>query len=449
MSAARGEFSSRFGFVMAAAGSAVGLGNIWGFPTNAASNGGAAFLFVYLILALLLAYPALMAELIIGRYAKSNAVDALLSVSQSPGTRTLAVIVGFAGMITVSLILSFYAIVSGWMTAYFLDPLFRLFGMDGVASWLTTDSIARNSLFVAVFMLLTVYVVSAGVKNGIEKWASRLMPMLIVILVLLIIYVFTLEGAMEGLRAYLLPDFARLGDPRLIVDAMGQAFFSLSLGVGTMLVYASYLRKDEKLPTLGAMVASLDVGIAVLAGLLIVPAMYVATSNGVEIFDADGGLIAGPGLILSVLPDLFNTMGGIGIPVAFAFFMLMTIASLTSSISMLEVPVSYLVEKHQVVRTKATVALGTVVAIVCLIIVFNFSTMFDAVVNLTTVYSQPLLGVFFCVFVGWIWNRNSILEEIRQGFPEAQSSLFWKIWPAYIRFVCPVAILVVYANTLL
>ena len=183
MATSRGEFTSRFGFLMAASGSAVGLGNIWGFPTNAASNGGAAFLFVYLILVFALAYPALMAELIIGRHARANAVTALRSISSGYKSRMLALIVGFAGIITVSFILSFYAIVSGWMLAFFFDPLARLMGMNGLAQWLTQDqdAVFRNSLFVIVFMVATVYIISAGVKEGIEKWASLLMPSLLLI----------------------------------------------------------------------------------------------------------------------------------------------------------------------------------------------------------------------------------------------------------------------------
>ena len=318
MAAPRGEFSSRFGFLMAASGSAVGLGNIWGFPTKAASNGGAAFLFAYLVLAFALAYPALMAELIIGRYARANAVTALRAISPGDKSRVAALAVGFAGILTVSFILSFYAIVSGWMIAFFFDPLARLLGMDGAAQWLTTDAVLRNSIFVVLFMTVTVFIISAGVKDGIEKWASRLMPSLIAILILLIIYVLTLPGASDGLRAYLVPDFSRLTEPALLVDAMGQAFFSLSLGVGTMLIYGSYISKKENLPTTGGLVALLDIGIAVLAGLLILPSMYVALANGVEIFDAEGGLIAGPGLIVSVLPALFNTMGAIGVFVAIA-----------------------------------------------------------------------------------------------------------------------------------
>lgn len=448
MAAARGEFSSRFGFLMAASGSAVGLGNIWGFPTNAASNGGAAFLFVYLLLAFTLAYPALMAELIIGRHTRSNAVGALRQLATGPLSKRLASVVGFTGIVTVSLILCFYSIVSGWMLAWLLNCFAELAGMDALSSWLTTDGESRNALFSVVFMVLTVVVISAGVRDGIEKWASRLMPALVVILLLLIAYVLTLDGAMAGLRAYLVPDIGKAVQPGLVISALGQAFFSLSLGVGTMLIYGSYLSSKENLPLLGGMVALLDTGIAFLAGLLILPAMYVALANGVEIFDADGALVAGPGLIVAVLPALFDTMGGAGIFVALAFFILMTIASLTSSISMLEVPVAYVVETFETPRRKATISIGVIVTLICLLIVYNFDSLFDLVVTVTTQFSQPLLGLSFALFVGWIWQRNGILQELQKGYAGAEHSLFWKIWPFYMRFVVPVAILAVYIQML-
>ena len=444
MAAARGEFSSRFGFLMAATGSAVGLGNIWGFPTNAASNGGAAFLIAYLILTFALAYPALMAELIIGRHARANAVTALKSISTGPRSRVLGIAVGFVGMLTVSFILSFYAIVSGWMIAFFFDSIARLLGLESASQWLTLDAVPRNAIFVVMFMVVTLMIVSAGVKDGIERWASRLMPSLVIILVLLTIYVLTLPGAMDGVRAYLVPDFSRIADPQLLVDAMGQAFFSLSLGVGTMLVYGSYISEKENLPFIGTLVALLDVGIAVLAGLLILPAMYVALSNGVEIFDETGAFIAGPGLIVSVLPALFETMGAAGIFVAMAFFILMTIASLTSSISMLEVPVAYAVEHHSIGRHQASLSIAAVITVISLLVVFYFDPLFDLVVTYTTEFSQPMLALFFCVFVAWIWNRNEVLEELKKGCPDAESGLFWKIWPFYVKFICPIAILLVY-----
>lgn len=449
MSAPRGEFSSRFGFLMAAAGSAVGLGNIWGFPTNAASNGGAAFLFTYLVLAFALAYPALMAELIIGRHAKANAVTALRGLARGPVTEKLGITVGYAGMITVSLILSFYAIVSGWMMAFMFSAVADIVGLIALSQWLATGGLARDSLFTAAFMMLTLYVVNAGVRHGIEKWASRLMPALVLILLALIVYVMTLEGAMDGLRVYLVPDFSQVADTGLLLSALGQAFFSLSLGVGTMLIYGSYVSKRENLPALGGMVTLLDIGIAVTAGLLILPAMYVALASGIEIYDAQGGLIAGPGLIVAVLPALFDQMGDAGVLVGLAFFVLMTIASLTSSISMLEVPVSYVVEERGASRRKAVVILGLSITVISLLLVLNFNTLFDLVVSLTTEYSQPLLGFFFAVFVGWIWHRNGVLAEIKQGCPEAEQGLFWKIWPFYIRYICPLAILAVYAQMLL
>ena len=444
MAAARGEFSSRFGFLMAASGSAVGLGNIWGFPTNTATNGGAAFLFTSLILAFALGYPALMAELIIGRHTRSNAVTALQSISKGRKSQYLALAIGLLGILTVSLILSFYAIVSGWMMAFFLDPITRILGLTSFSQWLTTDTEFRNAIFVVIFMAFTVWIITAGVKDGIEKWASRLMPSLIGILILLILYVFTLPGAMDGLRAYLVPDFSRVADPQLLINAMGQAFFSLSLGVGTMLVYGSYISRDENLPVVGSLVALLDVGIAVLAGLLILPAMYVALESGVQIFDDNGGLIAGPGLIVSVLPALFDNMGSIGLIVALAFFALMTIASLTSSISMLEVPVSFSVENKGMTRPKAAIVIGAVITLISLVIVFNFDPLFDWVVNFTTERSQPLLSLFICIFAAWIWRRNEVLDEIRHGSPEAEQGVFWKVWPFYVKFVCPLAILAVY-----
>ena len=380
MSASRGEFSSKLGFILAAAGSAVGLGNIWGFPTQAASNGGAVFLIIYLIMAFCLAYPALMAELIIGLHAKANAVKALRMISSNKVTSQIGAATGFAGIATASLILSFYAIVAGWTVAYFLAPAMETAGMTRISAWLTTFSVARNLMFTGIFMILTVAIICGGVKDGIEKWSSRLMPSLLIILVLLVFYVLTLDGAGDGVKAYLIPDFSRATDPNLIVSAMGQAFFSMSLGVGTMLIYGSYISDRENLISLGRSVTLVDIGIAVLAGLLIIPAMYVAQKNGVQIYDAAGNLIAEDTLIFTVLPALFDTMGKGGLFVSFAFFVLMSIAALTSSISMLEVPVAYAVENHDMERKRATYLIGGVIMLVSSILVINFDTLFGLAV---------------------------------------------------------------------
>ena len=449
MASARGEFSSRFGFVMAAAGSAVGLGNIWGFPTQAASNGGAAFLLVYLFVAFTLAYPALMAELIIGRHAHANAVTALKRVSNNNAQRAIGGTAGIIGFIVASLILSFYAIVAGWMIAFCLSSLFVLLGGDAAANWLTSFGFTRNIIGMLLFMVLTVAIIARGVQDGIERWSSRLMPALLATLVLLAGYVLTLDGAAEGVRVYLVPDFGRALSPDLILNAMGSAFFSLSLGVGTMLIYGSYLDDKQNLPRIGGMVTAVDIGIAVLAGFLVLPAMYVALHNGVEIFAADGSLLSEDTLIFTVLPALFNTMGVAGTLVSLLFFFLMSIAALTSSISMLEVPVAYVVEEKGLARRKAAYLIGAGIALTATIILLNFETLFGLVVALTTRYSQPLLGFVFCVYAGWIWHRDSLLQEVRKGNPEVARGLFWKIWPWWVRVVCPVVILLIFTQSLI
>ena len=446
--ASREQFSSKTGFVMAAAGSAIGLGNIWGFPTQTASNGGAAFVLVYFVLAFCLAYPALMAELIIGRHARANIVTALRGIATGHWSRRLATMVGCYGVITASLILSFYAIVAGWMLAFLLESISAMLGMAGIAEWLVNFSFERNILFMGLFMALTMAIIAKGVSGGIEKWSTRLMPLLLIILIALIVYVLNQQGAAEGLRLYLLPDFSQI-KPSLIIDAMGQAFFSLSLGVGTMLIYGSYLSKDENLPALGAAVTVVDASIAFIAGLLIIPAIFVAKQYGVEIFTEGGELVAGPDLIFQVLPVLFNSMGEVGVWVAFAFFVLMSIASLTSSISMLEVPVSLATEETSVNRMQATLVIGALIFLISTVILLNFGDLFGLVIDLTTVYSQPLLGVLLCIFVGWVWHRNNLLNEIKQGSPDIEGGLFWKIWPAYVKFFCPVLIMAAFIQSIL
>ena len=442
----RGQFSSRLGFIFAASGSAVGLGNIWGFPTNAAENGGAAFVLMYLILAFLLAYPALMAELIIGRHTRSNMVDAMQAIASGPTAKSVGKLTGILGMVTASLILCFYSIVAGWMIAFLLEPVTVAFNLPALGSWLTDFSLSRNIGFSALFVLLTVLIISSGVEQGIEKWSQRLMPALFVLFAGLIIYVLTQEGAMAGLKVYLVPDFSQMSDPKLIVSAMGQAFFSMSLGVGTMLVYGSYISGDENLPLVGALVTLTDMGVAFLAGLLVLPAMFVAQHLGVTITGEGGSLIAGPDLIFKVLPALFDGMGSAGLLVGLGFFALMSIAAVTSSISMLEVPVSYAVEAHKVDRLKATWLVGLLIFAVSAVISANFDSLFGFVITLTTERAQPLLSMVVCIFAGWVFHRNSILQEIQAGNPDVEQGLFWKIWPGYVKFLCPLLILVTLAQ---
>jgi len=275
------------------------------------------------------------------------------------------------------------------------------------------------------------------------------MPSLLLIMGVLIGYVLTLDGATEGLRVYLFPDPGRALSPDLIIRALGQAFFSLSLVVVSMMIYGSYLPDNANLPALGSTVTLLDIGIAVLAGFLVIPAMYVAMHNGVQIFTDTGMLISEDTLIFTVLPALFNTMGTAGIVVAIVFFLLMIIAALTSSISMLEVPVAFVAETIAVSRRRAAWVIGIAVMLVSTLILANFAALFGFVVSLTTRYSQPILGLLMCVFAGWMWQRSAVLDELRKGNPEIEYSLFWRIWPAYIRYVCPLAILLILLRDLL
>ncbi|MFN2288772.1 MAG: sodium-dependent transporter [Chromatocurvus sp.] len=449
MASDRGEFSSRFGFIMAAAGSAVGLGNIWGFPTQAASNGGAAFLIVYLLLAFVLAYPVLMAELIIGRHAHANAVRALQTIASRPLSRRVGAAAGVVGLIVASFILSFYAIVAGWMLAHCLGSLAALAGAHGLQAWLTGFSLGRNALFMLVFMTATAGIISAGVHQGIERWSSRLMPILLVTMLILVLYVLTLDGAMDGLRVYLLPDFSAALAPSLVIKAMGAAFFSLSLGVGTMLIYGSYLSDSESLPLVGGLVTGVDIGIAVLAGFLVLPSMYVALHSGVGIFTPAGQLISEDTLIFTVLPELFATMGFAGIFVSLLFFFLMAIAALTSSISMLEPPVAYAIEEHGLSRHRAVALISSIIVLISGAILLNFEELFGLVIAATTRYSQPLLGLVFCVYVGWVWHRNGLLKELQRGAAGVEHTLFWRIWPWHVRFVCPLIIAAIFLQNLL
>ena len=448
MSSQRGEFGSRFGFIMAAAGSAVGLGNIWGFPTQAASNGGAAFVVVYLMLAFLLAYPVLMAELTLGRHAHGNMITALAKVSRNGTQRGLGTLVGIVGIFTASLILSFYAIVSGWMIGFGLAYPLNALGATGASTWLSEFSFNRNLLLMLVFMALTMTVVTGGVEKGIERWSKRLMPALIVTLVALALYVLTLDGAAEGLAVYLIPDLSKIWSTDLIFNAMGAAFFSLSLGVGTMLIYGSYISDEEHLPTLGAQVALVDVGIAVLAGFLILPAMYVAADRGVMIFNEAGGLLSEDTLIFVVLPALFDSMNETGTVLALAFFGLMSIAALTSSISMLEVPVSFLVERFQWGRLQAALVATVIISVMSTAIVANFDALFGLVITISTRYSQPLLGLALCLYAGWVWRRDLLLKELAKNEPLIEPTLFMKWWPWYVRFVCPTIVVVILVRTI-
>ncbi|WKE64011.1 sodium-dependent transporter [Gallaecimonas kandeliae] len=430
------QFSSRLGFVLTAAGSAVGLGNIWGFPTQAAQHGGGAFLLLYLLLVFALAYPALVAEMAIGRRGHQEPIADLGSLAGGLGRLT-----GVLGLLAVSAILSFYLIIAGWLLGYMGDAVLKLLGLDW--PWLTHFSLGRNLVLGSLFGLLTWYVVQRGLQEGIEKWSRRLMPALLVVLVVLACYVLTLPGGSEGLTAYLTPDPQKLKDPGLWLAATGQAFFSLSIGVCVMMVYASYLDRDASLPRLGLQVTLIDSGIAFLAGLLVLPAMYVAKAQGLQILDAKGQLISSDTLVFDLFPRLFDSLGAAGQLLSLGFFLLLTVAALTSTLSMLEVPTASLVARTGSSRRQASgLVLGAVLVLMALIC-WQFSWLFGLVVKVVTQYAQPLLGLMFCLFVGWLWRRDGLLKALAEEDKAFASSWFWRLWPSYVKLVCPLLILLV------
>lgn len=443
MTSSTPAFSSRLGFILAAAGSAVGLGNIWGFPTQAASNGGGAFVLVYLLMIVILAYPTLVAELTIGRLRQQNPVATMRSMSTRPFWQRTGMGAAILALATLGFILAFYAIVAGWLLGYLFAAVFEIMGQHSVAEWLVSFSIERNLLMMVLFMTMTVRVVRSGVKEGIERWSRRLMPLLFLLLIAMALYVLTLPGAWSGLMMYVTPDFSQVTDPELVIRAMGQAFFSLSIGLCCMMTYGAYLAKDENLPKTAGWVAGVDSAVALLAGMLILPAMFAAQEMGVTIYSDSGELLSADTLVFAVLPAMFDSMGAIGNWIAIAFFVFMVIAAITSSISMLEAPVNSLREELDTKRETAAWLLGLAVTTLAGIIIYNFDALFGLVITVTTVYMQPLMAIIFGFFLTWILRQHLLLKALQGGSPDIERTWFWKIWPGYVKFVCPVLILLV------
>lgn len=442
----RGEWSSKLGFVLAAAGSAVGLGNIWKFPSEVAENGGAAFLVIYLLCCFLVGFPVMVAELVIGRKTNKNPVGAFKALS----TGRFAPIIGYWGLLCGFMILAFYNVIAGWAFSFVFSELFHAMGNDALSAWFNgaLNGGVPSAVFSLLFMGLTIIVVMGGISGGIEKATKTMMPLLISILILMIIYVATQDGSAAGFANYLKPDFSKLS-VGLIFQAMGQAFFSLSLGMGALITYGSYLSKKQNIPEVAAYVTLADVGIAFIAGLLIIPSMYVAQSNGIAILDDNGALISSVTLVFNVLPAMFHTMaGGIGAVFGIVFFLLLSMAALTSTISLLEVTTSYAIDELDWSRSKSAIAIGSIIGIFSVIISYNLG-LIDTLATLFNDIGLPLGGLMISLFLGYVWKTESAVIEMRQGFEHIDQSVFGKTWPLFIRYVCPLLILIVFVVTLL
>jgi len=438
-SAKRDGFSSRFGIIAAAAGSAVGLGNIWKFPYIVGENGGSAFILVYLISILAVGLPVLLAEFIIGRRGQANAVRSFKSIA--PNTKWSGI--GWMGIIAAFMILGFYTVIAGYTIHYFILTITNAFsGMSSSEIAQTFSDFSSGStqiIYTIIFIILSLAILFGGVKDGIEKYSKILMPGLVGIILLLVIRAVTLPGASEGIEFLLKPDFSELS-MNAVLDALGHSFFSLSVGMGTMLTYGSYIGKKENLTSTAFSIGAADTIIALLAGLAIFPAVFA--------FGIDP--TAGPGLVFITLPNVFLQMPG-GAIFGALFFFLLFIAALTSVVSIFEVIIAYVTEELKLNRQKAmalTTVAVVIIATVCALsqtpnssLVFNGHTLFDWMDLLSANVLLPIGGFLIMIFLGFIMKKSDLEDELKQGSKSIKNTM------AYItitKFVAPVAIAIVF-----
>ncbi len=432
----RGSWGSNFGFVLAAAGSAIGLGNIYGFPYKAAQSGGGAFALLYLLCVALIGVPVLFAELSIGRAAQKSPVGAFAKLAPGswwPALGGLGVATGFA-------ILAFYSVIAGWTVGYLAKAVTGQFatGLSIEQSQEVFASLSgsgvQSVIWTAAFFLLTMIVVRGGIHAGIERASKILMPVFFLLLVFLAVRSVTLEGAGEGVRYLFNTDFHKI-KANTVLDALSQALFSMSLGMGAMITYGSYLSRKEDMPRAGLTVAAFDTGIALLAGLMIFPALFAA-----------GATPAGDdqGLVFVVLPTIFDALP-MGQIFAVAFYVLLAIAALTSSISLLEVVVSYFVDERNWSREKATWVLG--VACFALAVPCAVSGKFMGIlVQIFWTYALAIGALFICLFVGWRWGTTSARGELTA---DGSSLPGLPLWALLIKFFCPVVVGIIVVKRLL
>ncbi len=433
----RDNFTGLFGVIAAAAGSAIGLGNFWRFPYVLGDNGGGAFLLIYLIFVFAICVPVMLSELLIGRKAQLSVFGAFNKLA--PGTWWP--VIGIMGVAASFMILSFYAVVAGWIFEYCLYAFGNRFAgmsqndLNSLFATLTKDSL-RPLVFALIFMVLTAIIVRSGIKKGIERYSKVLMPLLLIIVLILCIKSLSLEGASEGLKFLFKPDFNAITGDTIII-ALGQAFFSLSLGMGVMATYGSYVKKTESLGKISVFVSLSDVLIAVLAGIAIFPAIF---AFGME---PGAGSLEGPGLVFMILPGIFNQIAG-GHFFAIIFFVLLVIAALTSSISLMEVVVSYFVEQLKLKRGKATL-LATISMSVLAALASIDSSFFNFFEYTSSNILLPLGGFLIVIFVGWFLGKDVVREELEA---DGRVAFYFRLFIPAIRFLAPIAIAFIFLNAL-
>ena len=416
------------------------MGNIWKFPFEVGENGGGAFVVMYLLFCFILCFPVMITEIAIGRKTNLNPVGAFTALGHK-NWRFL----GLLGILCGVLILSFYNVVAGWSFGYFIQMLRGQSGIGENFSEFTADILAVG-IYSLLFMGATSLIVSRGISGGIERAAKILMPTLVLMILFLAGYAFTLDNAMQGLRFYLVPDFSKIGF-EVMYSALGQAFFSLSLGMGALITYGSYVGKNDNIVTSAALITLADVGIAFLAGLMMFPFVF---SQGIS-------TSGGPGLIFITLPGVFESIGEpFGFFVGAFFFLLLSFAALTSTVSLLEVPVAYLVDEHKISRKRAVWLMAIIILMVGIpsllanggssfftsfITYFGQESSTDFMTFIGHVANDsflPLGGFLISVFAAYVWKKHNLNLEIEAGHPKYRGSLVEKYVDFAISYVCPI-----------
>ena len=442
----RSSFSGRLGFVLAAAGSAVGLGNIWRFPYLAAKYGGGIFLLVYVVLVVTFGFSLMVAEIALGRNTRLSAIGAYKKLNKK---------FGFLGILTALvpiIILPYYSVIGGWVTKYFVTFLSG-HHMEASSDDYFGGFIGQTFepvLWLAIFGVITFVIVLCGVKRGIETANKFMMPILIVLCVAVCVYSCTLPGALEGVKFYLIPDFSRFSI-NTVLGAMGQMFYSMSLAMGIMITYGSYMKKETSIEKSVSQIEIFDTGVALLAGRMIVPAVFVFSGGD------QSAMQSGPGLMFQTLPKVFDSMGGgqFGQIVGALFFLLVLFAALTSAISLMETVVSIVIDKFHVKRAVACIivfigmmllalpsSLGNGVWSHIQILGMDFLTFFDFISNSVI---MPIVALLTCIFIGYVVKTQLVVDEVKSSSKFSREKLFVVV----IKYIAPIFIVAILVSSVL
>lgn len=442
MTAKKEGFSSKIGFVLAAAGSAVGLGNIWRFPYLAAKYGGGIFLLTYLILSITFGFSMMITEIAIGRKTGKSVIGAYKEINKKFS------FLGVVAALVPVIIVPYYCVIGGWVLKYFtmfLSSGWKNTCDDGAFFSAFIGNMGDATIYFVIFSVLTAVVIFAGVKNGIEKASKVLMPVLLVLIVAIAIYTLTLPGALDGLKYYLLPNFDNFTVSQFlktVVAAMGQLFYSMSLAMGIMVTYGSYMRKEDSLESSVHQIEIFDTIVAVLAGLIIVPAVFV--------FSGGANLNAGPSLMFITLPNVFESFGAAGRILGAAFFFLVILAALTSSISLMETVSSIISERFKLNRTVSTIITLAIILCLGMLSVLGYSVwdgikilgyqILDFFDFITNNIMMPIVELATCILIGYIVKTKYVEAEVMLG----QGKFAWvKLYRVMVMVICPIFMVII------